>query len=68
MALGRGLDFKIMVSGRLLACPKLVFPRGLKEMFVSLWEMRGAFAIFVVVPVKGQALPATGFRWILGEG
>ena len=49
----------LLVSGRSLACPKLVFSGGLKEMFASMWGMRGDFAIFVVVPVKGLALPAT---------
>jgi hypothetical protein len=51
-----------------LACPKLVLSGGLKEMFAPLWGMRGVFVIFVVVPVMGLVLLATGPRWILGEG
>ena len=29
----------LLVSGRSLACPKLVFSGGLKEMLASWWEM-----------------------------
>ena len=35
---------------------------------LGLWELHGVFVIFVQVPVRDGHLPATGSRWILGEG